>query len=1626
MPRDQNDDKKTALLTKAASASKAPGPYVQAYFKNVPPGDVIGLGQAALGAIALSHFTLGAKRPRGRVRVRAHTPTLKKNGWKTPRTVIEIVTDDMPFLVDSVMTEINRQGMAVHLVVHPVFGVRRDGGGQFIEFCDRDDPRATAESFMHIQVSQVADPTILKELEQGIEAVLSDVRAAVEDWPAMREKMSGAIADLINAPKRIPLDDVEEACSFLQWIHDDQFTYLGYREYAYQGEGSKVRAAVVSDTGLGVLRDPDITVLEELRNIEAMPASVKNTVQDGDVLMVTKSSRVSTVHRPVHMDAIGIKVYGAGGEVVGERVFVGLFTSNAYNLNPRSIPLLRLKIERVSERTGFAPSSHNAKAFLNILETYPRDELFQTSESDLYRIGMGILHLQERQHTALFMRTDDFERFVSCLIFLPRDDYTTDLRRRVQTIIEDALGGKVTAHYAQLGDAPLARLHIIVQTEPGNIPPYSHDALEQHITAEARTWSDKLSDVLAAEYGEHKGLSIHKRYARAFPAGYRDQFDASAALSDIEMIEEALHQKTLALNPYRVPGAGDSRLRFKIYHPNIALPLSDVLPMLEHLGLRVLDEIPHQVSVASFEAGCGPQGTDNKGKKNGPCRVMIHDFGVETRSGAAINLSEVADKFREAFLQVWQGRAESDGFNGLILNAGMTVREISLLRAYAKYLRQAGIAFSQRYMEETLINNAGLARLLVALFDTRFNPGSKAKDAKARARAAKKIESSILSGLDAVSNADEDRIIRRFLNLIQSTLRTNYYQPTSDGKIKDYISFKLDSHAVEELPLPRPLREIFVSSPRAEGVHLRFGLVARGGLRWSDRMEDFRTEVLGLVKAQQVKNAVIVPVGSKGGFVVKRPPADGGRDAFQAEGIECYKIFIRGLLDVTDNYDAKGRVVPPKNVVRMDGDDPYLVVAADKGTATFSDIANGVSADYGFWLGDAFASGGSQGYDHKKMGITARGGWESVKRHFREIGTDIQKEDFTVVGIGDMAGDVFGNGMLLSKHIRLIGAFNHMHIFIDPDPDAAKSFVERKRLFNKARSSWADYDEKLLSKGGRIYERSAKSLKLTPEIKARFGFSSDTVTPGEMISTLLKVEVDLLWFGGIGTYVKASHQSHVDAGDRTNDQIRVDGNELRCRVIGEGANLGITQEGRIEFALGGGQMNTDSIDNSAGVDCSDHEVNIKILLDQLVRDKKLGEAARNKQLADMTDEVGLLVLRDNYLQTQAITNIQALGVLVTDHQMRLMRVFERLGRLDRRVENLPDDETLTERVLGGQGLTRPETAVLISYSKIWLYDEIMTSNLPDDPVMTDDLITYFPEPLQKKYAKAIDSHRLKREIIATRITNSIVNRVGGTFVTQHMEKTGMRPADIARAYTIAAKVFELRTLWLDIEALDNRVSAQVQTSMFLDINKLIDRVVAWLLRNAKHPMSIEKMVAEFGIGVAAIRADVKKVLPKRYVDDIAVRAQPYLDAGVPKALAHEVTGLLNFAPAFDIVQLAEKSSLGVAEVAALYFAIGTRFRLGHLRAACERLDADTHWQKLAIAALVEEIFSHQRTLTEGALKGAKKGGTSAAALDTWAAQHKGAVERADQMLAELWSGEIGDIAMVTVAARGLGALAASA
>jgi len=1553
--------------------------FLACFYDRVSPSDLAGWAPEEIYGAAISLWQFAQSRPAGQAKLRVFNPRIDEQGWSSRRTVVEIVNDDMPFLVDSATMALNAEGVTVHLVIHPILQVERDPSGRIVKLHDSNDAGGRDESLMHIEISEVRDAARLDTLAGTLTDVFRETRAAVEDWGAMRATLAALRRTIGESPAPVAAEDRSETLDFLAWLDDDNFTFLGCREYRFGAPGGGELAS-----GLGVLRDPTHRIFDGLRDFATLPPDVQAFLRAPRLLFISKSRNRARIHRPVRMDTIGVKLFDGGGNAVGMRLFLGLFTSQAYSQSPRLIPFLRHKVASVLARSGFPPASHDGKALAHILESFPRDELFQITRADLYDIATGVLGLQERQRVALFARRDPFGRAVSCFVYVPRERYDTRLRHNLAAILEDAFHAKVDSFNTQLDDAVLARVVFVLRSD-SVLPEVDLETLERRLVEVARSWSDKLSEALVAAVGEERGLAFAARYGDAFPSSYRERFAPAAAVADIRRIEEVRGGAGLALSLYRPPEAESGELRFKVCRAGSPCALADVLPMLEHLGVRAITEIPYEIMPAGD-----------------PRSVWMQEFGLTSPLGD-IDLAREHARFEEAFAKVWAGAMESDGLNRLVLASGLDWRQVTVLRLYAKVLRQAGSAFSQAYMEDALSRHPTVAARLVALFEARFDPKAAGR---AAAETARRVDE-IAAELDQVDSLDEDRILRSFLRLVEKSLRTNYFQPALDGAPKPYLSVKLSSRELDLFPLPRPLCEIYVYSPRMEGVHLRAGKVARGGIRWSDRKEDFRTEIMALMKAQVVKNAVIVPTGSKGGFVVKRMPA--AREQQPAEVVECYKTLMRGMLDLTDNIVAD-EIVAPKDVLRHDGDDPYLVVAADKGTATFSDIANGIAAEYGYWLGDAFASGGSMGYDHKAIGITARGAWELIKRHFRELGRDIQTTGFTCVGVGDMAGDVFGNGMLRSPHTKLVAAFNHQHIFLDPNPDPAKSFGERQRLFDLPRSSWMDYDKTLLSAGGGIFERRAKSIALSPEARAALGITTEQLTPAALIQAILRAPVDLLFFGGIGTFIKASGESHADVGDKTNDALRIDGKEVRARIVGEGANLGVTQLGRIEYAMQGGRIDTDAIDNSAGVDTSDHEVNLKIMLDAVVAAGDLTVKQRNELLQQLTGEIAELVLRDNYLQGIALSLAEAQGAEQLDSDARIIRDLERAGRLDRAVEFLPSEDALAVRARAGQALTRPELSVLLAYVKNSLVDDLIESDFADDPQLEEDLFAYFPAALVARFRTAITRHRLRRELIATVAANDLVNRTGIGFAHALGARSGRGPGDVARAYMVVRQIFELEPLWNDINGLDNRVPAQIQLEMLQQTSRLIERVAAWFLTAAK--LDLRAQSTAYKPGIARLADEIGAILPATHEAELERRVGALVEKGVPSELALRVARLDFLLSAVDIVRLAATVKADVVEVGRQFFAIGARFKLDALRLAARKLHADTQWQKLAVLALIEDLYGHQAELTGRTLA---RDNRFAAEVDTRA----GELARLDALVREIETSPRPDLAMLTVANRTL-------
>ncbi len=1566
--------------------------FLKRYFGDVPPEDMVDREVDSLRAMAIGHAEFAHQRKSGQPLIRIFNPTIATHGWQSTHTIVEVVTDDMPFLVDSVAIALNRRNLTIHLTIHPLVRVLRDDDGNLLEFVDNANEGARSESYLHVEIDCETSKSNLQKIRAELEKVLHDVECAVEDWKPMLDRVPRVQEELATVPSTLDDDEVSEGGAFLDWLAANHFTFLGYREYDLKTEdsgGDVLR--IVPNSGLGILRERNDQ--EVSASFSELPVDLQRLAREPRILTLTKGIARSTVHRPGYLDYVGVKRFDNEGAVIGEFRFMGLYTSNVYSCDPYEIPVVRRKLQYVTERSGLQRHSHADKTLQTILKEYPRDELMQISAEQLYQHAIGILNLQERQRLRLFTRLDPYRRFVSCIIFAPRDRYDTRMRKRFEEILMDAFNGKRSEFNVNFGESVLARVHLLIHTDPKVEMDVDLKAVEFELAQAALSWREKLGSALKNQYGEETGNRLLNQYQDAFPVGYQDEFSAAIAVRDIMALEKIVSGKALELDLYRIPGDAAHTLRLRVYQANDPIPLSDILPMLENMGLRVISERPYRLRLKDGHA-------------------WIHDFRMAARGETQTNPQEVVERFSDAFIGVYQGEIENDGFNRLVLEADLSWRQAMTLRALCRYLIQLRVPFSQSYIESTLAHNAGIAKALVELFEIRFDPHHPPSEERLE-----DLKSNIEGMINEVSSLDEDRILSLYLSVICATIRTNYYQKGEDGKLPRYLVIKLSPEGINAAPKPRPKFEIFVYAPWVEGVHLRGGKVARGGLRWSDRREDFRTEILGLMKAQMVKNAVIVPVGAKGGFVVKQPPSNPER--LKEEVVRCYSTLIQGLLDLTDNR-LDGEIVPPKNTVRYDDDDPYLVVAADKGTATFSDIANGIAIRNNFWLGDAFASGGSAGYDHKAMGITARGAWESVKRHFRELGRNIQSEPFTVVGIGDMGGDVFGNGMLLSRQIKLLAAFNHMHIFIDPDPDPEASFVERERLFKLPRSSWKDYDGSLISEGGGIYERSAKSITLSEQARRALGIEQIVLTPNELMSAILKAPVDLFWNGGIGTFVKSRHETHADAGDRSNDAIRVNGGELRCKVVGEGGNLGLTQLGRIEFARSGGFIYTDSIDNSGGVDCSDHEVNIKTLLGQVISEGEMDMDERNVLLREMTDEVANLVLTNNYRQTQAISISNYQRRERFDSYVRLMRSMERRGLLDRTLEYLPDNDMIKERQTEGDGFCRPELAILLSHVKIDVYQRLLASAAPEDPWLSTDLQRYFPPELSERYEAAMENHPLRREIIATHLTNSLVNSAGYTLVHRYCDELGYSIDNLVRAYAAARDIFDLPTYRRDIESLDNKVASAVQIEMHLEGGRLIERAAAWLLQNVALPLAISNTVEHFQSGIETIKSNLYDLVVEPHRDGMIAKSDQLEGQGVPAEVARTSASLGAILSGLDIIEAASACNKDLQQIARLYFRLGDQFELYWLREQLAKLEVGRHWQRRAQDGLYWDLYRYQHLLTLEVANSTAEGiGDVDAAIESWITANQDRHDRLRVVLSELRDTDKPDFPMITVGAREL-------
>jgi glutamate dehydrogenase len=1599
-----------AAAEKLVRGAKAdiPDDFVAALFAHAVPEDLMHYDARQLAVLAAATWSLLAVRRTGTPLIRLGTPVpaadseSKRTEPLRSESVLEIVNDDMPFLLDSVLSELAERGIAVRFVVHPVFAVTRDAAGRLVAFQGRQHaPGVLRESFIHLHVERIDDETQRAEIVAALEPVLVDVRAAVEDWRAMTARVVDAIADIRANPPPLPVGEVAEAVQFLDWLLADNFTFLGVRNYVL-AEDTGLNP--VFETGLGVMRSRELKVLRGWRGPLEFTPEIRAFLNEPKLLIVTKSAVRSRVHRRVHMDYVGIKRFDRDGKLAGEVRIVGLFTSTAYTRSTRRIPYLRHKVDAVVKRAGFDPDGHSGKALVNVLENYPRDELFQIDEDTLYQFALVVLRLDERPRIRVLPRRDRFNRFVSILVYVPRERYGSGVRKAIGDYLADVYKGRVAAFHPFFPEGALVRVHFIIARYDEDTPNPDRSILERAVEAIVRTWADELADELARRYDAAAARVLLERYRDAFSQGYREVYPPAVAVVDIRIIEGLSPSRPLAVDFHRRPGDEACCVGFKVWSSGRPIPLSERVPVLENMGFKVVDERTYQI-VRKV-----PDKSD----------VWFHDMMLERADGRAVDLDAGKRALETAFLMVMGALAENDGYNALVLAAGLMWREVALVRAISRFLRQTRVPYSQDYMWTTLVKHAAIAADIVRLFAARFDPRVAVAPGECEARE-KGIAATIEAALAQVESLDEDRILRHFVNAVTSAIRTNFYQIDAAGQPKALIAVKFASRRLTGLPLPKPLYEIFVYSPRVEGVHLRFGKVARGGIRWSDRPQDFRTEVLGLVKAQQVKNAVIVPVGAKGGYVPKLLPrmiASGAtREAVAAEGAATYELFISTLLDITDNL-AGAEVIAPPNVVRHDDDDPYLVVAADKGTATFSDLANAIAQAHGFWLDDAFASGGSAGYDHKKMGITARGAWESVKRHFREMNVNIAQTSFAVVGVGDMSGDVFGNAMLREKTIRLLAAFDHRDIFIDPDPEPERSFAERGRLFNLPRSSWQDYDRSLISTGGGVFARTLKEVPLSPQARALLAISAERPTPQDVMRAILKTPADLLFFGGIGTFVRAAAESDVAAGDRANDAIRVTGAELRAKVIGEGANLGMTQRGRIEAALRGIRLNTDAIDNSAGVNTSDIEVNLKIALATPMRDQRLSRADRNRLLADMTEDVAALVLRNNYLQTLALSLAARRGLEDLGFEQRLMQTLETAGELDRAVEFLPDDMEISERRRRSQALTRPELAVLLAYAKLSLNHELLGSDVPDDRYLGRELGRYFPKLVAEKFPDAIEHHRLRREIIVTQLANSIINRGGPSFMVRIADQTGANPARIAAAFAAVRDSYGMTALNNEIDALDNMIPGALQLELYAAVQDLLlDRVV-WFLRNVDFRGGLAAIVAHFGAGIATVEAALERALPQAAALEWKAREAELSRQGVPDALARRIASLPALVAAPDIVTVAERTGRDIGALAAIYFAAAAFFRLDQIAASARGIVVSDYFDRLALDRALDSIGEAERRLAAAM---SVNGAAGATAVETWAAPRKADVERVRMSVNEIANSGL-TLAKLTVAASLLGDL----
>ncbi len=1572
--------------------------FAEELFAQVDAGEFEAHDTAALALLAAGAFESFHIRPAGEPKVVLRDRTLKNTDF----LVIDIVNDDMPFLLDSVVGELRSRGLVPELVAHPIFEVRRDREGGLASLHPARTPAdgALRESFIQLLIRKIGPFPPSGEITDAIHRVLADVKTVVSDFDAMTRRLKRAIGELGANPVPAAHEVIEEAMAFLRWLNADNFIFLGAREYDYIGGEDTGQLEPKPESGLGLLRDESLLVLGRGQGQPALTPQIRTYFLNSPPVIVAKGNGKSTVHRRARMDIVAIKLYGRGGQIAGQLRIAGLLAASAYNLSTLNIPLLRHKVETVLQGSGHPMGSRSERVLLNALETFPRDELFQILAEQLARIAGEMVKTDLSPRPRVFIRRDEFERFISAFVYVPRERYNTEVRLAMVKMLEERFGGRLESFKPFFPEGAMGRIHVVIWRTDDALKDAEEQVLERAVENIVRTWSDELRDGILTHYGS-AGYRLAEKYLNAFPAGYQDTNRHSRALRDISGLEALGPDLKTGIDIHSEDPRDGDKVRATLLQVDRPVTLSARVPIFENMGFDVLSERTFELT-PKLDGDAG--------------LVYLHDTDLRLTNGGRAELFARRQNLEKGFLAIWSGAAANDRYNGLILGAGLDWHQAAVLRAYGAYYRQTGAPYGTYYVSEVLNKHSRTAANLFELFDRMFNPAS-SLDADTRDAECAKIEQRIVAALDKIPVLDEDRILRNLLTLINATLRTNFYQPGGGGHEPETIAFKLRSAGIDWLPAPKPFAEIFVYSPRFEGIHLRGGRIARGGIRWSDRPQDFRTEILSLAKAQQVKNVVIVPRGAKGGFVPRKLPAS--REASQAEGIACYKAFVSSLLSLTDNR-VHGEIVPPERTIRRDGDDPYLVVAADKGTATFSDIANEIALSRNFWLGDAFASGGSAGYDHKGMGITAKGAWEAVKRHFREMNIDIQTTPFTVAGVGDMSGDVFGNGMLLSKTIKLVAAFDHRDIFIDPDPNPAESFEERQRLFELPRSSWQDYNRAKISEGGGVYSRSEKYIALSPEARALLAVGA-SATPAEIMTAIIKAPADLLWFGGIGTYLRGSGETDAQVNDKANDAIRAAAKDVRAKVICEGANLAVTQRGRIEFALLGGRINTDAIDNSAGVNTSDAEVNIKIALGAAVSAGKLDTPSRNRLLAAMTDEVAASVLHNNYLQTLAISLTELDGIGDLGFQQQLMQRLEKLDHLNRALEGLPSDAAIAERAAAGKPLTRPELAVLLAYAKIDLNHSLIGSTVPDDPHLGRALMAYFPPLMRERFADEIAHHPLRREIVATSLANDIVNSGGPTFIVRLAEETGRTPEDIAYAFAAVMAVHGLGGIYAGIDALDGKMNGQKQLLLYRKVQDLLRKQTAWFLRHGLSEESLEPEIERYRAGVEHLAINLAAALPKEAQARLESEQQRLEGDSVPAPLALRLAVLEPLTQALDAVRVAHTMKAPIEDAARAIFAIRDGFHLDELAAASEGLAAGDYYDRLAVNSSLAAVASAQRALARRTIEHPAAKGD----FEAWRKLNESAAGRVAASLADMLEGRGLTLAKLTVGVAQLRDLAAA-